>query len=88
MLSAYNDFSIVKFGLPGKRGPKCLLSGSESGSGAWGGFTILGWYASLEDAQKELGDIQHAIRSGETSYQLKYFANVKGWFYPRIIPDL
>ena len=86
-LSACNEFSIVKLGrLMGKRSPKCLLSGKEGGNGVWGGNTILGWYALLKDAQKELGEIQQAIARGETFYQLKYFANVKGFFNPKIVP--
>jgi transcriptional regulator with XRE-family HTH domain len=86
-LSAYSSFSIVKFGFTGKRSPKCLLSGCESGNGAWGGSTILGWYATWEDAQKELDEINIAIESGKTSYQLKYFAHVKGFFNPKIVSD-
>jgi transcriptional regulator with XRE-family HTH domain len=85
-LSACNEFAIVKVGwLAGKRSPKCLLCGREGGPVIWGGNTILGWYASLEDAQKELDEIHQAIERGETSYQLKYFVKVKGFINPKII---
>jgi transcriptional regulator with XRE-family HTH domain len=87
-MSACNEFAIVKLGrLMGKRSPKCLLSGKEGGIGVWGGNTILGWYASLEDAQKELAEIYQAMQGGEASYQLKYFANVNGFFNPRIVKN-
>lgn len=83
-LSSYNEFTITRIGFPGKKGPKCLLS-ARSDIGVWGGNTILGWYATIEDAQKELDEINHAIKNGETSYQLKYFAHVKGHFNPKIV---
>jgi transcriptional regulator with XRE-family HTH domain len=86
-LSAYSEFFIVQIAFPGKKGPKCLLSGRESGTGIWAGNTTLGWYASAEDAQKEMDAIHRAMENGETSYQLKYFARVKGRFNPKIVGD-
>lgn len=85
-LSAYNEFTIIPIGFSGYKRPRCVLGAGVKESGVWNnGLTILGWYATIENAQRELDEIHHAIQNGETSYQLKYFAKVTGRFNPKII---
>jgi transcriptional regulator with XRE-family HTH domain len=87
-LSAYDDFTIVPAGYSGRNRPKCLLGGSRQGESGWNnGLTILGWYKTTEDAQKELDEINQAIQKEETFYQLKYFANVVGYLNPKIVDN-
>jgi transcriptional regulator with XRE-family HTH domain len=88
-LSAYDEFVIIPVAGAGKRNPKCALGGNRGDSGFWkDGNTILGWYATIEDAQKELDAINHALKNGETSYQLQYFAKVEGRFNPKIVESI
>jgi len=67
---------------PAKDEPKYILNGIDKVT-FWGEHTtILGWYASLEDIQKEINDITEAINRGERSYALQYAVEVefKGFF--------
>ena len=44
----------------------------------WGEHcTILGWYATLEDIQKEVRGIPDAISRGDGSYALQYAADIE-----------
>ncbi|MCL2018562.1 MAG: helix-turn-helix domain-containing protein [Oscillospiraceae bacterium] len=76
-MSSYYKFSIQKNYFPGKNGPKYALCGTDK-SGFFGdNLDSLGWYASQEDAQKELSEIYKAILDGESVYEIKYHAKVK-----------
>ena len=76
-VSSYYKFSIQKTFFPGKNEPRCVLCGTNN-SGFFGdNLDSLGWYATQEDAQKELNEIYKAILDGKTVYQLKYNAKVK-----------
>ncbi len=72
---------------PAKEEPKYILFGVEKVT-FWGEHTtLLGWYATAEDVQKEIKEITEAIRNQETTYTLKYAADVelKGFFgQPRL----
>lgn len=72
---------------PSKQEPKYILFGVEKVT-FWGEHTtLLGWYASEEDIQKEIKEITEAIRKQEITYTLKYAADVelKGFFgQPRL----
>ena len=62
---------------PGKDEPKYILNGVDKVT-FWGEHTIiLGWYAILEDVEKEISEITKAIQNGEGSYKLKYNADVE-----------
>ncbi|MCL2634551.1 MAG: helix-turn-helix domain-containing protein [Oscillospiraceae bacterium] len=78
-MAAYYKFSVQDNLLSKKikDEPKCCLAGTDTTS-FWGdNLVTLGWYATHEDATRELNDIYTAIQNGETTYQLKYNAKVK-----------
>lgn len=57
--------------------PQFALFGVDSTT-FWGdNNTLLGWYATEEDVQKEVEAITDAILSGRPAYELKYAAKVK-----------
>ncbi len=61
----------------GKDEPKYILNGVDQVT-FWGEHTIiLGWYATLEDVEKEISEITKAIQNGEDAYKLKYNADVE-----------
>ena len=62
---------------PGKDEPKYILNGIDKVT-FWGEHTtLLGWYATLEDVEKEIYEITKAIQNGEVAYKLKYNADVE-----------
>lgn len=62
---------------PGKDEPKYILNGTDKVT-FWGEHTtILGWYATLEDIEKEIKEITEAINHGEGTYELKYNADIE-----------
>ena len=62
---------------PGKSEPKYILSGIDKVT-FWGEHTtLLGWYETLEDIQKEITEITDALNKGFGSYSLKYAADVE-----------
>ncbi len=62
---------------PGKDEPKYILNGVDKVT-FWGEHTtLLGWYATLEDVEKEIFEITKAIQNGEDTYKLKYNADVE-----------
>ncbi len=62
---------------PAKGEPKYILNGIDRVT-FWGEHaTILGWYSTLEDVQKEIKDITDALSRGEGAYSLKYAADVE-----------
>lgn len=62
---------------PGKDEPKYILNGVDKVT-FWGEHTtLLGWYATLEDVEKEISEITKAIQNGEGAYKLKYNAAVE-----------
>ena len=62
---------------PGKDEPKYILNGIDKVT-FWGEHSIvLGWYATLEDIEKEIAEITNAIQNGERTYALKYNADVE-----------
>ena len=75
-ISAFYKFTISTNYLTGKNQPRCTLFGIDKRS-FWGdNLVMLGWYATHEDAQRELKEILEAMQKGEATYQLKYFAKV------------
>ena len=61
----------------GKDEPKYILNGVDKVT-FWGEHTtLLGWYATLEDVEKEIFEITKAIQNGEDAYKLKYNADVE-----------
>lgn len=70
------------------KGPKYVLLGVE-GINFWGEKTqILGWYKTIDEIQEEIRNINQAIQTGKSSYELQYFTNVeyKGLFgQPHIV---
>jgi len=71
----------------GKDEPKYILNGINKVT-FWGEHsTLLGWYTSEEDIEKEIKAITDAIANGRASYELQYNAEVelKGFFgQPRL----
>ena len=62
---------------PGKDEPKYVLNGIDKVT-FWGEHAIiLGWYADVEDIEKEITEIMGAIQRGENSYELKYNADIE-----------
>ena len=62
---------------PGKDEPKYVLNGVDKVT-FWGEHTtILGWYTTLEDVEKEIAEITKAIQNGDSTYKLKYNADVE-----------
>ena len=57
--------------------PVCILYGVTKGILGMNKRTTLGFYASLEDAEKELNNISKAGAT-ETVYELKYAAKMQG----------
>lgn len=57
--------------------PEYLLFGVDKVT-FWGEHTtILGWYHTQEDVQREIIEITEAINKGEGSYNLKYAADIE-----------
>ena len=63
----------------GEDSPQYALFGSdESNATVFGANnTFLGWYADKEQISKEIMEIKEAIRSGTSSYELKYNVEVE-----------
>jgi transcriptional regulator with XRE-family HTH domain len=74
-----SDFSIAAKPRPGqKKVQAALLGHSATGSFLGKETYILGYYATKQDANKELNAIQCAIQHGEPIYELQYcLRNVK-----------
>ena len=79
-MGSYYKFKISPVLFPSKNDPFCVLSGIDKHT-FWGEHSdMLAWYASEEDVKKEISTIQEAIRKGEDTYALKYYAKVKESF--------
>lgn len=88
-LAAFEEFgiSMIGFGNTGKaelvpsketvQVPVCALYGSSKGIFGTSKKVILGYYGSLEDAQRELHSLSEASRHS-TSYSLKYAVTLNG----------
>jgi transcriptional regulator with XRE-family HTH domain len=76
-IGAYYKFSIQQNLFAGKNEPKCVLCGTDSSSFLGDNHASLGWYATNEDAQKEIDEIYKAMQKGDAVYELKYNAKVK-----------
>ena len=83
-IPTYNNQNVVichtvkssKILFSGKDEPKYVLNGIDKVT-FWGEHSvILGWYENLEDIHKEINEITEAIKKGESSYVLKYYADV------------
>lgn len=62
---------------PTRSQPKFVLWGIDR-VGFWGEHkTILGWYESEEDVQKEIADITEAMQNGQSNYTIKYAVEVE-----------
>lgn len=84
-ITTYNKQNVVvchsvktsKILWPGKGEPKYILNGIDKVT-FWGEHTtILGWYATSEDIEKEIKEITEAINRGVGTYELKYNAEVE-----------
>lgn len=76
-MSSYYKFQLAN--VLGKKDyhPATQLMGIDSHS-FWGdNLNSLGWYATIEDAQKEIECIYSAIAQGESNYKLSYDVPVK-----------
>jgi transcriptional regulator with XRE-family HTH domain len=76
-VGAYYKFTISKNLFAGKDEPKCVLCGTDSSSFLGDNLVSLGWYATSEDAQKEIDEIYKAMQRGDAVYELRYNAKVK-----------
>lgn len=66
-----------KIMFPHKDEPEYILLGIDKVT-FWGEHTtILGWYATLENVEREIREIAEAISIGEGAYNLKYNADVE-----------
>jgi len=62
---------------PGKNEPRFILNGIDRVS-FWGEHAVLlGWYATQEDVQREIGAITEALNRGDAAYTLRYAADVE-----------
>lgn len=63
----------------GKNSPKYALFATDGNDmSLWGAQnTFLAWYRDLDDATKEIAEIQKALESGAVSYTLQYSVKVK-----------
>ena len=90
-LSAFDEFAIEMLNNKGEASlitgigksgtkvkvPVCILYGVKKGILGMNKRTTLGFYASLEDAEKELNNISKA-KATEAVYELKYAAKMQG----------
>lgn len=77
--SVINCISVksLQFLAPTKNQPSYILTGIDRIT-FWGEHsTTLGFYANVDDVQKEVAAINEAIANGESSYKLRYAANVE-----------
>ncbi|MBO0412231.1 helix-turn-helix transcriptional regulator [Enterococcus hulanensis] len=76
-MSSYYKFQINKVYGKKEYHPAAQLTGVDSHS-FWGDKqNALGWYATFEDAQKEIEAIYTALSKGEFNYELRYDIAVK-----------
>lgn len=62
---------------PHKDEPEYILLGIDKVT-FWGEHTtILGWYETLENIEKEIKEIAEAINNGDGAYSLKYNAEIE-----------
>ena len=61
----------------GKADLKYILNGVDGVSFFGEHTTLLGWYTSLEDIEREIAEITKAMDEGKVSYELKYVADVE-----------
>ena len=71
-----------KIMFPHKDEPEYLLLGIDKVTFLGEHTTILGWYATLEDVEKEIREITEAISIGKGAYKLKYnaYVEISGFF--------
>lgn len=73
----------------GKRSPRYALFGVSDSASFWGQTTtFLGWYEEKEQIEKEMNDIENAIRLGQDIYKLKYNVKVIQRGLKRIIEEV
>ena len=85
-ISAFYKFRIRKILLAKKEGPHCLLSGTNSSEFLRGDNSVeVGWYASYEDAHRELSEIYKAMQNGADMYQLAYTTDAKPRWFTTIV---
>jgi transcriptional regulator with XRE-family HTH domain len=83
VLTQCNSFAIRKTIFKTKKEPVCSIIGADTSNSLsqlsyeLGGGQTLGWYATVEDAQKEMDEIYKAVQNGEAVYELKYNADVE-----------
>lgn len=57
--------------------PEIMLMGVDRHNFFGDSADNLAWYATKEDAEKELNEILSAISNNEPAYELKYYVNIK-----------
>lgn len=60
--------------------PQCALFGVDATSFWCENRTLLGWYVDKESIEKELKEIEKALKNGEPFYELQFAAKVKSKF--------
>ena len=85
-ISAFYKFRIRKIVLPKKEGPNCMICGTNSSVFLGGDNSVeVGWYATDEDAHKELSEIYKAMQNGADVYQLVYTTDTKPRLFTTIV---
>ena len=59
------------------KGPKYQLNGVDGINFFGEHTTLLGWYLTKDDVQKEITAINEAMNRGDASYRLQFFVNVE-----------
>jgi Predicted transcriptional regulators len=72
IIGSFYKFRITKLLFTKKEGPKCVICGVNNSNFLGDNLILVGVYATYEDAEKELNEIQKTMRNLETSYHLKY----------------
>ncbi|MCM1145423.1 MAG: helix-turn-helix domain-containing protein [Blautia sp.] len=82
VVKCYKVMSSQKFA-GGKKSPQyALYAVSSDGVSFWGASnTFLAWYATAEQLEKEITEIEDAIFSGIPTYELKYSVKVEKKFF-------
>lgn len=89
IVNCYKVVSSQKF-KGGKDSPQYSLFGvGIDAHPFWGQpTTFLGWYADKESIEKEIREIQNALKKGIASYELKYSVNTeRSWFKIKIVRE-
>ena len=84
-ISAFYKFRINKILFAKKEGPKFLICGTNSSNFLGDNLIEVGWYATDEDAHRELSEIYKAMQNGADMYQLVFSTDVKPRWFTTIV---